>query len=163
MAEKEEQVIIEKASVKRKPGKTTTLKSKGKNVKAVEVEVVSTPIEEVEGKIETSLKPQVLSPKAQRMRDTLASQKKMLVHLPPETEFPEYSVADKFTRELHDSYGEPHAVCVNGYNYFVPKGVPVEVPETVYFILKQQRDFKNEEARAMAARMKALKQSFINE
>jgi hypothetical protein len=160
-----DKVIAQEILSENSLGKKVTLKDKGKKVKSIEVEIESMDIEEVKDQIKPAGQQSILTKKGKIMKEILKKQETRLVNIAPDAgvELPTHSVTNSFTGEVNESYGEPLFVRVNGYTFPVPKGVPVEVPLSVYEVMGNQRNFLNEERRAMQARMKALQHNYSND
>lgn len=75
------------------------------------------------------LKTQKLDTKAQTMKELLASQKRVPILIPKDNS--KITNRVKIDGKFYDSLGEPQYFCINGYNYYVPKGTPVDVPESI--------------------------------
>jgi hypothetical protein len=143
-------------------GKITRLKSKGKKTKVVEVEVEGKNRDEVVvGEQTQVLQPQIMSGRAMMMKRTLKEQKRFMYVLPPIGT--EVYASVNIDDVVYESIGEPLDVTINGYKYYVPRGVPVELPESIYMLIKDNERLEKAERAQMEEKRKSIRRLYDNQ
>lgn len=97
----------------------------------------------------------VLTKMAREYKEYLAKSPRVQVRLDkdPKIDRPTHPV--KIDGKIYESYGEPQSFNVNSYQYWVPKGVYVPVPQPIFEIIQQNEQSLLDGKKELSAKMMA--------